>query len=96
MSIDDEVAPLAGCGTCNGTGMVALCGKPTDWSGPCVLRSGHNFHCHGEDDVASDWTPAATCPACQSCPDCGSRLPESASCRFCPYVRPVPEGHGRP
>lgn len=53
------------CPDCSGSGLIALCGKVDDpWSGPCVMRSGHDSPCWGEEDVAGDWTPAAPCRTC--------------------------------
>ena len=74
------------CPTCNGSALIGLCGRTDLGSdGPCVLRSGHNDDgrsvCYGEGDVASDWTPASSCPDCCVCP-CGY-TDGGATCRYC-------------
>ena len=72
------------CPTCNGSALVALCGRTNKTGiggGPCVMRSGHVGPCWGENDVASDWSPAAACATCCVCP-CGSTN-DGTLCRFC-------------
>lgn len=70
------------CPDCHGSTLVALCGRPVAGSeGPCVIRGGHFGPCWGEDDVASDWSPAASCRRCCVCP-CGSTS-DGSECRFC-------------
>lgn len=60
------------CSACHGSALVALCGRiDADSDGPCVLRGGHFGPCWGEGDVASDWSPMASCRKCCVC-TCGS------------------------
>lgn len=84
----ENVRPLIGaCPTCQGTGMIGLCGATDNSSdGPCVLASGHREHgspCWGEGDVAADWEPASLCPTCSYCA-CGFIVAtDNVTCRYC-------------
>lgn len=78
------VVSESACSACGGSTLVSLCGRTDDSHEPCVLRGGHIGPCYGEDDVASGWSPAASCRVCCVCP-CGSTS-DGTLCRFCKVV----------
>ena len=71
------------CPTCNGSAIVALCGRDDGGGagGGCVLRPLHIGPCYGPDDVGRDWIPVATCRTCCVCP-CGS-TDDGTECAWC-------------
>lgn len=74
---------LVVCPVCSGSALVGLSGKTDNGSdGPCVMHAGHSYVCWGEGDVASDWSPATSCPTCCTCV-CGTFLEKDEVCRFC-------------